>query len=127
MQNKFLIVALIWLACTAKPSIAQNNNGRHAAPFRVVVVELQPYGFVPQKIERPLGPFVLVVHNYTGRTPISLRLNSAIAGLSNAGLIDKWNERGIRRMSPVLSLPAGEYVLWEASRPQQRLTVLIGR
>ena len=126
MRNKIVMVALFWLFCSERHSFAQRNV-TPPSPIRIVVVELQPHGFVPKKIQRRVGPFVLVVYNRTGRQQISLELNNAIAGLGSARLISKWNERGIRRSTPVINLPAGEYVLWEAGSPQQRLSVVIDR
>ena len=126
MTAKISAFLMVFLVVGTTHAIGQ-RGGIVPSPIRVVAVELHPHGFVPQTIKPPAGPFVLVVYNRTGREGISLELNNALAGLGSAKFADKWAARGIRRTSPLLDLPRGEYVLWEAARPDQRLRVVVDR
>lgn len=77
------------------------------------LITLTRNGFVPARIRRPQGPFILGVDNRSGIDGVALRLER-VNGARLSAL-----ESRTRKLSwrDLVDLPPGEYVLAEANHP----------
>jgi hypothetical protein len=98
---------------------------RAAAPqndkFVVERVTIFPYGFEPEEITRPVGPFLLAIDNRLGNEDLSFELVSEGNQRVSADSIRKGRARTQRE----ISLPPGKYVLREQSHPEWTCTITI--
>jgi len=89
--------------------IQDNRNERIEAE----VITLTPRGFEPREITRPTGPFLLAATNRSSLEEVVLRLEriggNRMQELRLSGKRRDWQE--------TLNLPAGEYILSEATNP----------
>ncbi len=97
----------------AFPNFGSVMQGNAKPPLEAELVVIRPGGFEPATITRPVGRFVLVVHNRSGSREIAVRLD---------------RERGDRlreirfpskklKWSDELNLPPGRYVLTGPNNP----------
>ena len=84
-------------------------------------VTIFPYGFEPEEISRPVGPFLLAVDNRAGTGEFSLKLVSERNELVHSDAI----RRGHATTSKLLSLPPGTYVLREPNHPKWTCRITI--
>ncbi len=92
-----------------------------SSDVEVELVTLQPYGIEPAEIERPKGPFVLLVDDRTGRETSSLTIQR-VTGDRVREL--KTNNRK-SELYDVLDLPPGKYVLTNAATPEASCQITI--
>jgi hypothetical protein len=78
------------------------------------MVTLRPWGFEPQEITRPPGPFVLAVDNHSELDQLEISLDVESGPKVHAVDVSKnkfkWRKK--------LALPPGVYVLRETSHPE---------
>lgn len=89
--------------------------------IRVEHVTILPYGFEPDQITRPAGPFLLAIGNRAGTQSLSLQLISE----RNGPVFSTPLHRGKSRLGKVMDLPPGRYLLIEDSHPQWACTITI--
>ena len=77
------------------------------------LIALRPSGFEPKQINRPAGPFALVVSNESRLSNVTILLKGDVAGLLRNVLV----LREKRNWSDVVDLPQGNYQLLEATHP----------
>lgn len=96
--------------------------------IRAELVTAFPYGFEPEELTRPEGPFMLCVDNRAGTEALSLQLisgaNGAISG-ANSPVYAAPIQRGKSGTHKVLNLTPGQYVLRESSHPGWQCTITI--
>ncbi|MFN8007376.1 MAG: hypothetical protein U0V70_10200 [Terriglobia bacterium] len=91
------------------------------------VIALWPSGFEPGTLQRPVGKFLLAVDNRSGIEEIDLELNALVHGAKADRLAQRRSEKGTPDWSPLIDLPAGDYVLSEATHPDWVLYISIGK
>ena len=90
--------------------------------IRAELVTAFPYGFEPEELTRPEGPFMLCVDNRAGTEALSLQLiSSETKSLVHAEPMPK----GKSGTNKVLNLAPGQYVLRESSHPGWQCTITI--
>ena len=103
--------------------------------IRAELVTAFPYGFEPDELTRPEGPFMLCVDNRAGTEALSLQLisgaNGAISGANGAisgatpPVYAAPIQRGKSGTHKMLNLAPGQYVLREGSHPRWFCTITI--
>jgi hypothetical protein len=84
-----------------------------AEPMQAEIITIRPYGFEPQKIERPPGRFILNVDNRSGLSAVALRLDHNGAGRLRAVQVPREKLDWIDS----IDLLPGSYLLTEADHP----------
>ena len=92
-----------------------------AANVVVERVALHPYGFEPDEITRPAGPFLLAIDNQAGTADFRFELTTESLQLVHRDSI----KRGRAQMQKMLNLAPGKYVLVEANHPKWTCTLTI--
>jgi len=102
---------------TAGTNRTSLDEARVQRPARTKVegelIALRPSGFEPKQINRPTGPFALVVSNESQLSKVTILLKGDVAGLLRNVLVP--HEK--RNWSDVVDLPPGNYQLLEATHP----------
>ena len=94
-----------------------NTHALSSSPARPIEAEfivLKPWGFEPQEISRPTGPFFLALHNLTGLAQLDVSLDRESGPSLHAIGVTKNKTRWQQKMT----LPPGTYLLREASHPE---------
>jgi len=100
-----------------KPAIVEEvaqsppDNGKQKIEGEIVTIS--PHGFEPTEITRPIGPFLLVLDNYSRLSVVSVLLSPG-AGLP---VLNVSVPREKRLWSDIVDLPPGSYTLREATHP----------
>ena len=89
--------------------------------IEVEILKIEPSGFQPAEINRPAGPFVLIMRNRSGAQGLLLRLRRR--GGEGVREIQLSRRRTIWHQQ--LDLPVGTYVLSEVNHPQWVLNINI--
>ena len=89
--------------------------------IRAELVTAFPYGFEPEELTRPVGPFMLCVDNRAGTEALSLQLISG----ANSPVYAAPIQRGKSSTHQMLNLAPGQYVLRESSHPGWQCTITI--
>ena len=102
---------------TAAPATTSTAALRPIPPAsgtEVEMVTLRPWGFEPQEITRPPGPFVLAVDNHSELDQLEISLDVESGPKVHAVDVSKnkfkWRKK--------LALPPGVYALRETSHPE---------
>ena len=101
----------------SKPAAVAASTERE----EVEMVDVTPFGFEPSRVSRPHGQFVLAVHNHSGESQLSLRLDRVQGERLHEVRMDR-----VRRIwDQPLNLPPGDYILLETNHPgwQCRITI----
>src|SRR4030095_1691129 len=107
--------------------LAASASTTEAIPYtqsdEIVVerVTFFPYGFEPDEITRPAGPFMLAVDNRAGTDDFSFQMVSGFNQLVHTATI----RRGYATTSKLLTLAPGRYVLRELNHPKWTCTITI--
>lgn len=112
------------------PAASELPLERHGPGFltedqniEVEVVTATSAGFEPAIITRPRGPFILALHNRSGKRELVLRIFRA----AGEQLHEVRLRTGSRRQHQRLDLPTGEYIISEAGHPEWRCQLVINR
>lgn len=96
--------------------------------IRAELVTAFPYGFEPDELTRPEGPFMLCVDNRAGTEALSLQLISGASGAISGASPPVYAapiQRGKSGTHKMLNLAPGQYVLREGSHPRWFCTITI--
>lgn len=96
-------------------------QGGSQEEIRVTHVTIRRYGFEPDTITRPAGPFLLAIGNRAGTEALSLQLVSE----TNRPVYSTVLHRGKSRLGKLMDLQPGRYVLIEGSHPKWACTITI--
>jgi len=89
--------------------------------IRAEMVTIRPRGFNPTTITRPVGPFLLAVHNRSGLRSVTLRLDPEVG----PRLREVQVPREQLDWRAVVDLPPGQYRLTEANHPRWLCRIVI--
>jgi hypothetical protein len=117
-----LSVVVVGFTMRARTTDSSTLRSPSAEPrFEAELITIREWGCEPQQINRPVGPFMLVVQNQSGLPEIDLSLVEE-SGRPRHKLPDanalRWKQR--------LELPPGAYSIKEASHPDWQCQITIG-
>lgn len=109
---------------SATPAMATLPAPAQESPkgkFRVERVTVLPYGFEPEQITRPAGPFLLAVDNRAGTDGLSLRLLAN----NNQLVLAQPIYQGRPGAQKEINLAPGTYLLAEENHPEWSCVITI--
>jgi len=117
-ERRLLARVLLVLAALAS---ARTALAQGPPPVQVERITLTPRGFEPRQMSRPAARFLLALDNRTRFSVILLRIDRE----GGPRLREVRMPRGRMKFREFFNLPAGRYVLTEASHPNWVCTITI--
>jgi hypothetical protein len=124
--------ALVIVGATAFAFGSRRGVGKRAAPaqapasrLEVELLTVTSDGFTPKVINRPPGPFILLLDNQSGEELDALQLDPEGASHLPAHLLREAVHRGISRSTRQLDLPPGSYIFQQAGRANWSCSIVV--
>ena len=118
-----LSVVVVGFTMRARTTDSSTSRSPSAEPrFEAERITIREWGCEPQQINRPVGPFMLIIQNQSGLPEIDLSLDEEsgrpLHRLPDTRNALTWKQR--------LELPPGTYSVKEASHPDWLCQITIG-